>query len=164
MKSLQGIGHGSLRIRLLCVGMLVFCGCTKGTSYNTVPATGTVLYQGRPLPGAQVAFLGDGKTPPALAVTAQDGTFSLTTSVDGDGAVPGTYQVTVSKMSGSKAAASNVKMSMDEAAAASSKGLTQETQEPTSLIPAHYAAAATSGLSYEVKSSGENDFKIELTD
>lgn len=130
---------------------------------KTVPVTGKVLYKGLPVDGATVGFLGDGKIPPALGKTDSQGRFELTTSDPGDGAVVGNHQVIVTKVVGTKAAkAATGPMSMEEAAKRAAQPA--EAAGPQSLLPEQYAEAKTSGLSFEVKASGTNDFTIELKD
>ena len=104
-------------------------------------------------------FMGDGTKPPAVGITSETGTYSLS-SLAGTGAVAGRHVVIVVKESEAEAPA-NVNMSMEEAAAAAQ--LPEKAQGPTSLIPAKYSNAQTSGLEFEVK-TGSNEFPIELVD
>lgn len=143
---------------------LVLAGCAKGIDApDTVPVTGTVLYNGDPVPGAQVTFRGGGFT--AFGLTGTDGRFQLTTSADGDGAVPGEKQVTVTKRitagGGSGPAGA---MTMEEAAAAAERGEYHTAPTVESALPERYSDPSSSGLRYTVEASGTNDFKIELTD
>lgn len=157
---MQSLSRCLLMAFTLC--LLIGCGGTSGP--RTVPAGGSVKYKGQPLAGANVAFLGDGKSPPALAITDSSGNFTLTTTNANDGAVPGHYQVTVSKMSASKPAASTDN-SMEGAAKAAQNPA--EKNEPTSLIPIKYSTAGSSGLAYDVKDTSDskaNQFNIELND
>jgi hypothetical protein len=144
------------------------CGASGSPKPQTVKVTGKVTYKGQPVSGASVAFLGDGKIPPALGRTDAEGRFELTTSDSGDGAVPGTHQVTVSKNIPAKSTASSATgvASMEDMAkkAAERGGPPPDDAGPMSLLPEKYGSAGTSGLSYEVKSSGTNDFTIELKD
>jgi hypothetical protein len=121
--------------------------------------TGAVSYKGQPVPGAKVMFLGDGKSPPAVGVTDDAGKFSLS-SLAGTGAVAGKHTVVIVKNTDAEPA--NVMMSMEEAALAAQNP--PEPPKETSLIPAKYTNAATSGLEFEVQTSGDNEFKIDLTD
>jgi hypothetical protein len=144
---------------------LLVVGCSRGDPNRPkpVPVKGKVLYKGLPVDGASVAFLGDGRLPPALGRTDSKGQFELTTSEAGDGAVPGMHKVTVSKSVASKAAkAAATPISMEDAVKRSKEAKKED--EPLSLLPDRYSQAATSGLSYEVKPTGTNDFTIELKD
>jgi hypothetical protein len=145
--------------------LFLIAGCSQGgvPKPKTVPVSGKVLYKGQPVDGATVAFLGDGTIPPALGKTDSLGRFQLTTSEPGDGAVAGMHQVTVTKIVGSPASKEVAgPMSMEDAL----KRGEQKTEDagPLSLLPEKYAKAGTSGLSFEVKPSGTNDFPIELKD
>lgn len=121
--------------------------------------TGSVKYKGQPVPGAKVMFLGDGSAPPAVGVTNSSGEFTLS-SLAGTGAAAGKHAVVVVKNSeGSSATAA---LTMEEAAAAAQNPPSEGTE--TSLIPAKYASASTSDLSFEVSSTGSNHYDIELTD
>jgi hypothetical protein len=149
----------SLPVALFLAG----CSGDAQTRPKTVAVSGKVLYKGQPVDGATVAFLGDGKIPPAIGRTDSLGRFDLTTSQPGDGAVPGNHQVTVSKIVGTKAAkAAAAPMSMEDALKRGKEK--SEDAAPMSLLPDHYAEAATSGLTYEVKPTGTNDFTIDLKD
>lgn len=78
---------------LLCLALLA-AGCGR-----TSAVKGRVLLDGRPVAGASVLFMPDaeGQGRPASGVTDDDGYFRLTTYRPGDGALPGTYRVLVSK-------------------------------------------------------------------
>jgi hypothetical protein len=76
---------------------LAGAGCGKGKS-KPIPTEGTVTLDGKPLADAQVVFHPlEGKGQVASAITGSDGSFRLTTTNTGDGAVPGDYKVTVRK-------------------------------------------------------------------
>jgi hypothetical protein len=82
----------------LLVGTIFGCGGDPAV----VPVTGTVTFQGKPLAGADVAFLPveGGRRPIAVAVTDTEGKFALRTNfgeVSRDGAVQGEHRVTISK-------------------------------------------------------------------
>jgi hypothetical protein len=79
-------------------------GCSEegpGLKVPVYPVTGTVTFQGEPASGAFVVF--HPRTPPKpgdvpsspRATVRPDGTFALTTAVEGDGAPAGDYAVTV---------------------------------------------------------------------
>lgn len=151
----------SRRLWLVVAGIAVLSmGCSKApTGPKKVPAGGKVTYKNVPVEGATVSFLGDGKTPPAVAITDASGEFVLTTSVSGDGAVPGNHQVTVTKVIG-QPAKSTGSMSMDDAAKAASNPPPKQ----VSPIPEKYNSVNSSGLQFTVKEGDKNHFAIELTD
>lgn len=142
---------------------LLFTGCS-GSGGGTpppklYPVTGTVKYKGQAVPGAKVMFLGDGTSPPAVGVTDEAGNFTLS-SLAGTGAVGGRHVVAIVKNTGNDAP--KIMMTMEEAAAAAQNPPTPPAE--SSLIPVKYTDGATSGLEFEVKTSGENHFIIDLTD
>jgi len=161
MRSFLSGSRGSLTRAPLSLLIVCTIACSPGgpPRAKTVPVTGTVTYKGLPVDGAVVSFLGDGTIPAAVGRTDAKGHFELTTSEPGDGAVPGTHQVTVSKIVGKKAAPA--KESMEEAA---KRTTAAEEEPPLSLIPERYANASTTDISLQVKPSGTNDFPIELKD
>lgn len=138
-----------------------FCGCGGGAKDKPklYRVTGAVTYKGQPVPGAKVMFLGDGKSPPAVGVTDDSGKFALS-SLAGTGAVAGKHPVMIVKNTDA-APEAPVDTSMEAAAkAAQTKNVAPK---EASLIPSKYANASTSGLEFEVKTSG-NDFTIDLKD
>lgn len=88
---------------LICL-LGLFSGCGGGAGdvpkdrAPTVPASGTLTYNGQPVGGASISLINvEFEKPGASAVTADDGTFTLTTFSPGDGAVPGEFRVGVIK-------------------------------------------------------------------
>lgn len=144
-----------------CLAVGAFGGCSGGAKDKPklYRVTGAVTYKGQPVPGAKVMFLGDGKSPPAVGVTDDSGKFILS-SLAGTGAVAGKHPVMIVKNTDA-APEAPADTSMEAAAkAAQTKNVAPK---EASLIPAKYANAATSGLEFEVKTSG-NDFPIDLKD
>ena len=82
------------------------CGGPDGPKWNLTPhpVTGKVLYEGKPAAGVMVGlFPMDAPMPPAIpenpsGVTGLDGTFTVKTFKDGDGACEGKYQVLLTWM------------------------------------------------------------------
>lgn len=90
--------------RLWLPGMLacLLCGCGSDEpdySAEVVPVSGTIsTASGEPVAGAQVFFVPTGNTGRAAeGVTDEAGKYTLTTQNGGPGAVPGEYNVSVSK-------------------------------------------------------------------
>jgi hypothetical protein len=74
---------------------LLPAGCSKN---GLVEVEGTVMLDNQPVADATVLFIPEGGTgQPAQGVTDEKGRFQLTTFKDKDGALPGSYKVTVSK-------------------------------------------------------------------
>jgi hypothetical protein len=109
----------------------------------THPVRGRILFESTPLANAYVVLNSTSKEtrpPRADAFTAADGTFSLSTYTANDGAPAGDYKVTVVWRK---------------------PFFTAEGKLGPNLLPARYASAETSGLTFTVK-RGENRLDIEL--
>ena len=186
--------HGSLVAgKVVCFALLLSSsGCSP--KLPTVPVTGTVTYNGKPLDGAQVSFVskeegGHG----ASGTTDAQGRFSMQTYLAGQksvaGAMPGDYGVTVIKREDMSA-----KMRESTAGGGPPEGdklLTEEGKPaPTntggppgrggpprggpppgmrmmvakSLIPEKYDNPSTSGLTATVKPTANEPFTFELAD
>src|SRR5215469_1486493 len=99
-------GAGAFARRFVSlVGLLSIAGCTGGEKLPTVPASGTVTYNGEPLEGATVNFLPKTQAEGAKGAAGQTdsrGRFSVQTYLGGEratpGALPGDYAVSVSKV------------------------------------------------------------------
>lgn len=156
--------------RQLIVPIIMGClivGCSGSKSGpKTVRVTGKVTYKNAGVEKAHVTFLGDGAIQSAQAITDKNGDFILTTSSSGDGAMPGTYQVVVSKIvpAPATAAPASGRSSMEDAAKSSQTATSPAAGEVLHLLPAKYAKAATSNLSFNVKEGEKNHFDIPLSD
>src|SRR5436305_14453351 len=74
------------------------CGSSGHNLPKTVPATGVVTLDGKPVDGAQVVLVPAGQEiTGASGVTDSSGRFSLRAYPEKDGAIPGEYKVQVSK-------------------------------------------------------------------
>ena len=125
-------------------------GCSGPTGPDTVPATGTVTYEGSAVENAIVVFTPTGQRDTdqqslaAQAETDELGRFELSTYVGGEDYKPGietgTYNVTVTKL----------------------EVVQDMRRKPKHLLPKKFSQPSTSGLSVEVTENGDNDFKLEL--
>ena len=127
-------------------------GCSQKSSrpapekLATVPVTGTVRFQGKPLANASVRFQSqDGKVS-AGGTTDTDGKFTLTTYTSGDGAPVGTYVVTIAV----------------SAVREIEPGVLDPNLHPSVPIPPQYSQADTTPLKAEVKASGSNSFEFTI--
>ncbi len=111
--------------------------CSRRTGVPVYPVHGRVLYRGKPLPGAFVIFhsLEEESHPRPLGYAEADGSFTLTTYQNGDGAPAGDYAVTVEWRK---------------------PPLKDNDPPPHNLLPARYARPNTSGLHRRVE-SGSNE-------
>ncbi len=140
----------------IAVSLLVVAGC-DGTgrpagAKPTKPVTITVTYKGAPVEGATVSFLCD---PPSFGRTDASGVAKMKTYVEGDGAIVGSHKATVAKtetVGGSTADQDSQEYNPDAPPG-----------EIKHLVPEKYSQP-TSGLVADVKESGTNEIKFELTD
>ena len=138
-------------------------GCGSGTN----PVSGTVTFEGKPLAGGgDIIFVpldGDGK-PAAGVINPDDGTYTLGTEAEDDGAIAGKHRVEIIQ---------NEVLQEEEYAEAADPGEsgseTEGSDEPVKeeiliadedRIPAAYSSA-NSTLTAEVK-SGENSIDFDL--
>ena len=147
---------------------VLLCGCLGGSSQtlNVVPVSGKVLYNGEPVEGAIVSFMGEEAPKSAVGETDAEGVFQLTTFDDNDGAVPGQHTVTITKIQEegpkaesqpvSKAAARNLQLGAGQVA--------RQFAKKKHLLPPKYADSKKSGLTRMVSADSTNDFTFELTD
>jgi len=85
------------------LGTLVCAGCGGGSSTTppaTLPVTGKVLFKGEPLTGGKIMFEPQGPGREAFGTIQKDGTFSLSTYGENDGAVPGSHRISVTGPAG----------------------------------------------------------------
>lgn len=118
-------------------------GCT-GAPEKTYPVEGTVTLDGQPVAGLILFGAIDpapsGKRYTARGAVDSRGRYELSTFGQGDGAVAGWYEVTVSDLR---------------------VGMTNEQDNPEPIIPLKYGSPEQSGLKFEVKPQ-HNKIDIEL--
>jgi hypothetical protein len=150
----------SMQRLALTVGALLLAGC--GPAGPKLPeiadVSGEVTYQGKAVEGAEVTFLSS--TPdskPARGMTGADGRFSLKTYIDPEhdlnGAIPGSYEITVTKKDLPKMTAEDMAKMGGVAMA-----------PPKDLVPPRYSDPKKSGLTATVKAKEKNIVKLELKD
>lgn len=131
---------------------LTWAGCS---STSAVPVTGIVTMNGEPVAGAAVNFSpAEPGGLPSLASTDEAGRFTLTTSTDEPGALPGKYKVTVYHAQFVGAPQADAQGNMGEGA---SSGI-----QTIWLVPERYSKFDTSGLQVEV-AAGMPEVQLQLT-
>jgi hypothetical protein len=162
---------------LLAVAVIVGC-AQQSDRPKTLKASGTVTYNGSPVEGAVVTFSPTGVGGHAASGTTDaSGNFRLSTFESGDGAVPGSYAVSVSKTEGGAQPDAGVaggggqdydaiyeameKQGVD--VMGSGEGAKAEA-EAKDLLPAKYKNPTESGLTAEVTEGGNNTFTFALED
>jgi hypothetical protein len=138
-------------------GLLLFAlalaGCEDGQT-KTYPVKGKVtLSDGSPLANARVIFDGGEAGVKAEGRTGADGSYTITTYADGDGAVAGAHRVIV--MGPPR---------MIEAEGGEGGEGEGSVQEDPSVAKIHskYQTYANSGLSFTVATTGENVYDITV--
>ncbi|QDV38420.1 hypothetical protein [Tautonia plasticadhaerens] len=137
-------------------------GCGDGTGLpERYPVSGTVTYKGEPVETGAISFtpvdVANGR--PASG-TIEEGSYYLTTAVDGDGALPGEYKVTITSRA----------VDYDQAMAGVQGGMPKQDDvskaitEAENLVPPKYSIPDTSGLTYTVTEGSNRGTDFDLTD
>lgn len=128
----------------ICLCLLACMGCDSDSGPRTVEASGVVTLDGAPIDKAQVIFIQSATQDSASATTDAQGRFSLMHRGEKKGAVPGSYQVQVSKTL--------------------LEGGSDGSADVTILhgLPKQYASIVTSQLTFTVPESGTSDIKLDL--
>lgn len=152
--------YGVKACLLAIASYMSITGCGDGRP-GMAPVTGTVTYQGAPLPEGQIAFYPESGRMAAGPIAA-DGTYQLTTFEAGDGAPLGKHTVTITakRVTGGspepKSYAEEIGVAGDPAKRPNND------VRVTWLAPAKYAERDTTPIQCEVK-AGNNvlDFDLE---
>lgn len=122
---------------------------------KVVPAAVTVSYKGNAVEGAKVYFSLKEGSVGAVSETNSEGVAHMTTFEKGDGVVPGTHLVKVSKVLVESTIGTEKLPDSDDYPV---------TVRRTSLLPEKYADYKTSGFSVTVTDGEQNNFQFELVD
>jgi hypothetical protein len=135
------------------------CGDQSGVA-KRFPVSGTVSYKGQPVEKGSISFVPTAADGRAANGEIANGKFTLSTVNPGDGALPGSYKVTVMSQDVDttklKEISKGGQFHHDETFA---KAVTSA----KNLVPAKYKLADTSDLKAEVKPES-NSFTFDLTD
>jgi hypothetical protein len=132
---------------------VVVCGCGSSeptaTIVPTVPASGVVTYQGKPLAGHRITFYPVGDERPASGVTDDQGRFVLGTNGEDDGAVVGIHKVTIvpESLAGTVEPGKEVPGMMPV---------------PPSPLPPKYSDVKTSELTVTIPEGGTREIEVKL--
>lgn len=131
----------SILIGFMLFALLTGCGSDQA---KTAIVKGTITFKGKPVPNGTVTFIPLGEGPAATGELQKDGSYTLKTYKDADGAVLGKHKVIV--------------VAMEDMA-----GRLPEDRTPTPppIVPHKYTSAATTDLQAEVK-EGENIVDFDL--
>jgi hypothetical protein len=150
---------------LIAVGLCLLPGCGDDTGLGKrYPVHGTVTYKDSPVEAGRISFIPvDSKNADQRAAAGEitKGSFSLTTAIAGDGALPGDYFVTIaSKLVDD----SQVKETIQKyGGGGRQQDVAKAAANAKDLIPGKYQLAETSKLKVTVKASS-NNFDFPLTD
>jgi len=146
---------------LLTLSVFIVSGCGSDGLPKRYKVSGKVTYKGAPVAKGTVSFYpvkSSGENPGGFG-NIVDGYYTLTTFKDGDGALPGEYEVSIDSrevdLKEAEKRAGGGAMRQDDVAKANAKAKL--------LIPRKYVETATSGLKATVKTSS-NTFDFELQD
>ncbi len=130
-------------------------GCAKQDPFadkpQRTPVSGVVTLDGAPLAGATIVLHPNDHQHAAIGRSNDQGQFYVETFSPKDGAVPGSYAITVIK---EEAPVSRGPVNDDEPS---------ETPAPKLLVPAGYIHRSSSGLSTTVAEGAENKLELNLT-
>jgi len=158
-----------LATALTAVAFVAVLGCSDDGLGKRFPVTGSVTYNGQPLPKGSVTFLPDEPTARGGTGEVKNGTYSMMTLTPGDGMFPGSYSVTVSDLTVDFATAEEdtkkklEKMKLAPVGSPDQVAVSKAYKAGKDSVPAKYAQIATSGLKFTVKPE-KNTFNIELKD
>ena len=131
---------------LACVLLVV--GCGRGDRLETAEVAGTVTLDGEPVTQGTVLFTPEqGRV--AKGEIRPDGSFSLGTYEDDDGAIVGKHQVTV--------------VSLDRSGLPDGRDEMADDSGPKWLIPRRYGNPAASGLTFQVEPDMANVAELKLS-
>ncbi|VTR92986.1 Uncharacterized protein OS=Blastopirellula marina DSM 3645 GN=DSM3645_23456 PE=4 SV=1 [Gemmata massiliana] len=137
----------------LVVAILIGCGSSNGVP--VAKARGTITYKGKPVAKAAVSFIPETPgTVPALATTDENGSYTLSTYGNGDGAPVGRCRVAISLTGPSPPLPEH--LAKAEAAAETLR------MPGKPLIPKKYFSPETSRLTADVVAKTDNVFDFPL--
>ncbi len=134
-------------------------GCGGSNQEKTAPVTGTVTLQGTPVAKGNIVFYpSNGR--PGMGSIQSDGTYSLTTFDQGDGALLGKHRVTITATE--RVGGTPLPTSFEDEVKQAGKTPLQAPGKTVWLVPQEYSNRKTSKLQAEVV-SGDNthDFNLE---
>jgi len=138
------------------------CGEPKPEVPTTYLVSIKIAYGGQPVEGASVTLVPQAQSGRgASGVTDANGVAKMGLPGLAEGAAPGKYWVTVSKVEGGQ---SDPNMSAEEFYKQQSSDADAGPASPTHLLPTKYLSAQSSGLECEVKEQQDQLFEFDLTD
>ena len=134
--------------------VLTISGC-GGVNDGRVPISGSVTFDGKPLDGGTIAFIGGGGGSLATASTNKEGKFRMQVAL-------GMNKVTISKDDPASAIQTAPKSDADMLMGTDAQYKEQLKSMPKALVPAKYSKHDSSGLSFDIV-SGMQPLSISLS-
>lgn len=139
------------------------CGGDDSGLDRRYKVSGTVKYKGEPVGKGTIAFEPTNPAPPAGRLASgfiENGYYTLTTAVEGDGVLAGEYKVVISALTVYMTGLAKQSGGMVHQG---DKDFQKIVKEAKNLVPAKYAKSETSGLTKKVEARSQTvDF--DLTD
>jgi hypothetical protein len=150
------------RIAAMLAGtvLLVILGCGDDTGLaKRYPVTGRVTYKGEPVKKGIITFTPDDPGGRSATGTIEDGNYALTTMADRDGALPGSYKVSIT----AREADFTQVIANAKGGPGKQKDIALANKAAKYLIPAKYGSIQTSGQVAKVEEKS-NVINFDLTD
>ncbi|MEW4569985.1 hypothetical protein AB1L88_19140 [Tautonia sp. JC769] len=148
-------------LALTFVGMMLVVGCGDSSGLpKRYPVSGSVNYNGQPVETGTITFAPVDPEGRAASGTISNGSYYLTTAIDGDGALPGDYRVSITARDVNYDAA----MGGVQGGSPKQDDVAKAFQDAKDLVPPKYSLPDTSGLTYTVESGSNRNVDFDLTD
>jgi hypothetical protein len=142
---------------LSLTAVVLIPGCTPKGLKGVVPVSGKITVNGEPLSRVVINFcpMDVNVQRSASAMSGEDGTFKLTTFMKDDGALPGSYKITLAKLVFS--------LTPEEVAALEAKGKEYNITSDN-IMPKQYQSLATTPLTCDVQAGKNDEVLIDITE
>lgn len=153
-----------LRYSVVALALVIYSGCdTQKTDVpETYPVSIKIAYNGQPVEGANVSLIPeDPAGRGASGVTDASGVAKMGLPGLTDGAMPGKYGVTVSKVEGGQ---SDPNLSPEEFYRQQSSEPSAAPSSPKHILPVKYLSAGTSELECTVTEQDDQTYEFDLSD
>lgn len=148
-----GLGLSALALSIA----VTFSGCMKRDPWGAIPINGRVTIDGKPLANAEILYfpVAEGQARPGFGLSDRDGHFSIISTEEIRGVVPGEYRIAISAP-----LAEAVDANQGPSASSSEEQL--RTSSSRSAIPQRYSNPAESGLTDTVNESHSGFVHFDL--
>jgi len=161
MKTIYPWSIKVLTSAVAALGLVAVLGCRDDTGLaRRYPVSGKVTYNGQPVEKGRIDFQPTEASGRAASGDLVDGNYSLTTATSGDGALPGSYKVTVTSV---EVDTTELKEIAKGGQFHHDKTFGKAVANAKKLVPSKYQLADTSGLTATVEAKS-NKFNFDLKD